>query len=76
VRLGMERGGRWGRKGVLTSGGEGRGWPDFGEGWLAVVLWRRPTMFLGYRGVPVLGGRRDGGGGTSSRQRSAPGDLG
>jgi hypothetical protein len=32
VRLGTERRSRWGRRGVLTLGGEGRGWPEFEEG--------------------------------------------
>jgi hypothetical protein len=71
VRLGTERGDRWGRRGVLTSGGEGRGWPDFGEGRPAVVQWRRPVSMHGRRsgGQPATGS----GGGSAARDPEAPG---
>jgi hypothetical protein len=74
VRLGTERGDRCGRRGVLTSGGEGRGWPDFGEGRPAVVLWGRPVSTHGRcsGGLPATGS----GGEGSARRPGAPGGAG
>jgi hypothetical protein len=74
VRLGTERGDRWGRRGVLTSGREGRGWPYFGEGRSAVMLWRRPVSMHGrHSGVSQVTG---GGGRRPARPREAAGGVG
>jgi hypothetical protein len=69
LSCGIGRGDRESLEDVVTTGGHQRGWPDFGEGWPAVVLWRRPVSRHGRRsGASQSMG---GGGGGLARPREA-----